>query len=173
MALATGSGLPAVVVMGVAGCGKSLMGTALAGALGARFIEGDRLHPPESIALMAAGTPLTDEDRAGWLDAVGREIARQRKDRRVVATCSALKRRYRDRLRAHAAPLVFLHLALDPAAARQRVASREGHFMPAGLVDSQFAALEPPQADETALTLDATRPVKELLAEAIALLRAD
>ena len=166
------AGFPPVVVMGVAGCGKSLVGAALAKALGARFLEGDRLHPPENVALMAAGIPLTDENRAGWLDAVGREIAAGlATGDGVAATCSALKRRYRDRLRAAAPSLVFVHLALDPATARERVAARQGHFMPSSLVDSQFADLEAPAADEAALTLDAVRPLDELVREARAFLR--
>jgi len=89
----------------------------------------------------------------------------------VVATCSALKRGYRDRLRGFCPDIVFLYLEIDPATARRRVASRKGHFMPASLVDSQFAILEAPAADETALTVDATRPVDDIVAEAASLLR--
>lgn len=167
------SRLPPVAVMGVAGSGKSVVGAALAQALGACFIEGDRLHPAENVARMAAGKPLTDDDRAGWLDAVGREIAAKAADGAgVVAACSALKRRYRDRLRGFAPSLVFLHLSLDPDTARRRVLGREGHFMPPSLVDSQFADLEPPEPDEAALTLDALRPVGDLVEAAVAFVRA-
>ena len=161
-----------IVVMGVAGCGKSFVGAALAQALDARFIEGDRLHPEENIALMAAGTPLTDENREGWLNAVGHEIAAgMASGDRIVATCSSLKRRYRNRLRAIVPSLVFVHLALTPEAARERVAARKDHFMPTSLVDSQFADLEPPSADEAAIRLEAVRPLAELVRDATAFLR--
>lgn len=158
--------------MGVAGCGKSAVGTALAAALGAVFIEGDRLHPPENVARMARGEPLTDQLREGWLDAIGERIAASvGQGEGVVAACSALKRSYRDRLGRFCPEIVFLYLEIDPATARQRVGNRKGHFMPASLVDSQFAILEPPTADERALTLDATRPVDELVAAAVRLIR--
>jgi gluconokinase len=153
--------------MGVAGSGKSVVGAALAEALGARFIEGDRLHPPENVERMASGLPLTDADREGWLDTIGREVARAASRREgAVAACSALKRVYRDRLRGHCATIAFVHLQIDPATARQRVSGRKGHFMPASLVESQFAALEPPAADEEILTLDASRPVAEIVSTA-------
>lgn len=158
--------------MGVAGCGKSIVGKGLAAGLGAAFIEGDRLHPPENVARMARGEPLTDALRAGWLDAIGGQIAASiGKGQSVVATCSALKRGYRDRLRGFCQEVVFVYLEIDPATARRRVASRKGHFMPASLVDSQFAILEAPAADETALTLDARRPVADIVAKAIGLLQ--
>jgi gluconokinase len=160
--------LPPVVVMGVAGCGKSVVGAALAEALGARFVEGDRLHPLENVAKMSAGKPLDDADRAGWLDAIGREVAGEVADgRRAVAACSALKRRYRDALRARTPSLVFVHLALDPETARLRVLSRKSHFMPPSLVDSQFADLEPLQADEAGVTLDALQPLPAVVAAAV------
>ena len=163
---------PAIVVMGVAGCGKSAVGIALAAALGAVFIEGDRLHPPENVARMASGEPLTDQLRQGWLDAIGERIAAlMGQGEGVVAACSALKRSYRERLSGFCPDVVFLYLEIDPATARQRVGNRKGHFMPASLVDSQFAILEPPAADERALTLDATRPVGDLVAEAARLIR--
>jgi len=166
-----GSASPAIVVMGVAGCGKSAVGIALAATLNAIFIEGDRLHPPENVARMASGEPLTDQLREGWLDAIGERIAASvGKGQGVVAACSALKRSYRDRLRALYPDIVFLYLEIDPATARRRVASRKGHFMPASLVDSQFAILEPPGRDERALTIDATRPVADAVADAIRLL---
>jgi gluconokinase len=165
------SRLPPLVVMGVAGCGKSVVGAALARVLGVGFVEGDAFHPSKNIARMASGIPLDDAHRAGWLDAVAAEIAsRTAQGATVIATCSALKRRYRDRLRGRNPGLVFLHLALDREAAYERVQARGGHFMPASLVDSQFADLEPPSADETALTLDATLPVDGLVAEAAAFL---
>jgi gluconokinase len=162
---------PVAVVMGVAGCGKSVVGAGLAEALGCRFIEGDRLHPPQNVARMASGQPLTDAHREGWLDAVGAQLSEAaRAGSGGVAACSALKRTYRDRLRRLCPGLVFVHLAIDRETARQRVGRRKGHFMPAALVESQFADLEPPTADEVALTLDGTRPVAELVAAAAAFL---
>lgn len=153
----------AVVMMGVTGSGKSVVGTALATRLGARFIEGDGLHPPENIARMSAGIALTDADRAGWLDRIAAAIvAETAVGHAVVATCSALKRRYRDQLRAAVPNLLFVYLDIDRATAHRRVEARKHHFMPASLVDSQFADLEPPAADEEALRLDATRDVGEL-----------
>jgi gluconokinase len=164
--------LPPVVVMGVSGCGKTAVGTALAQALGATFVEGDRLHPLENVARMSAGIPLTDADRAGWLDAIGTEMAAHAaRGSAVVAACSALKRRYRDALRAQLPAAVFVHLRLEPALARMRVGMRRTHFMPASLVESQFAALEPPEDDEAALELDASRPVEDLVREAGAWVR--
>jgi gluconokinase len=163
---------PAVVVMGVSGAGKTLIGEALASAIGARFIEGDQLQPPENVARMAAGLPLTDELRAGWLERVGAEIAAARAAGvPAVAACSALKRAYRDRLRKLNPSLVFIHLELDPETARARVATRKGHFMPASLVDSQFATLEPPDLDELAFSLNALRPVEDLVDRAASFIR--
>jgi len=161
-----------IVVMGVAGCGKTAVGEALASTTGAVFIEGDDLHPPENVASMARGEPLDDDMRAGWLDAIGRKIARTAEEgNRAVVACSALKRSYRDRLRGFGGDLLFLYLKIDPATARARVAARKGHFMPASLVDSQFAILEEPQPDEAALVLDATRSVEDLAGQAACLLR--
>lgn len=159
------SGNPALVVMGVSGCGKTAVGTALARAIGAQFIEGDRLHPPENVARMARGEPLTDELRAGWLDAVGQAVrAAMLGDEGAVAACSALKRIYRDRLRRSEPSIVFVHLVISREEAFRRVAGRRGHYMPASLVDSQFATLEPPSADETAFSVSAERPVDEIVA---------
>jgi gluconokinase len=160
-----------VVVMGVAGCGKSVVGEALAARLGWRMIEGDRLHPPANVERMSAGLPLTDEHRWGWLDAIGAKIgAAEREGAGAVAACSALKRKYRDRLRGFAGSILFIHLAVDKATASRRVASRQGHFMPASLVDSQFADLEPPGAGEEAITLDGGQPVAETVAGTLAAL---
>ncbi len=154
----------AAVVMGVAGCGKTVVGEALATKLGCHFIEGDRLHPPENVARMAGGQPLTDSHREGWLDAVGESIAMAVADgSAAVAACSALKRIYRDRLRDKCRGIVFIYLDVDKATAQRRVSRRKGHFMPASLVESQFADLEPPSADEAALTLNTSRPIAELV----------
>jgi gluconokinase len=160
-----------VVVMGVAGCGKTVVGEALAARLGWHMIEGDRLHPPANVERMSAGLALTDQHRWGWLDAIGAEIAAAERDGAgAIAACSALKRKYRDRLRGFVRPILFIHLAVDKATASQRVASRQGHFMPASLVDSQFADLEPPGAGEAAITLDAGQPVADIVARALAAL---
>ena len=154
-----------IVLMGVSGCGKTTVGLALAERLGARFVEGDQLHPQTNVAKMAAGIPLTDADRWPWLDAVGAALAGSAP---VVASCSALKRSYRDRLRVQAgAPLNVLHLAGDRAALAQRMAERPGHYMPVSLLDSQLATLEPPPADE-ALTLSIDMPVDRMVDTAIA-----
>ncbi|MER9399103.1 gluconokinase [Mesorhizobium sp. M0615] len=168
---ATGSVPRAIVVMGVAGCGKSAVGKALAAEEGAVFVECDRLHPPENVARMASGEPLTDQLREGWLDAIGERIADLTgSGQSVVAACSALKRSYRDRLRGFRRDIDFIYLKIDPATAKQRVANRKGHFMPASLVESQFAILEPPGADERALTADATLPVAEIVTAVASLL---
>lgn len=159
---------PAIVVMGVAGCGKTAVGEALAGALGAGFIEGDRLHPPENVARMARGEPLTDALREGWLDAIGEHIAASvAGKRKAVAACSALKRTYRERLSRFCPEIIFLYLKIDREIAWRRVANRKGHFMPASLVDSQFATLEEPAADERAVTVDGTRSVAGILKEIV------
>jgi gluconokinase len=162
-----------LVVMGVSGCGKTSVGRALAQALGTGFIEGDELHPPASVAKMAAGTPLTDADRAGWLAEIGRRLAQAHAaDQRLVVSCSALKRSYRDGLRAACPGLLFVHLQGPADLLRQRLLKRTGHYMPPSLLDSQLATLEPPAADEAALTLDIHPPTAEVVATALAQLRA-
>ena len=154
--------------MGVSGSGKTVVGSALAEALGGRFAEGDRFHPPENISRMAAGMPLRDEDRWGWLDALAVEIAQaERQGETLVVACSALKRIYRDRLRRASRNLRFVYLEIGRDAAAARVAARKGHFMPASLIDSQFADLQPPTPDEGPLKLDATRNPGELAALAV------
>ena len=158
-----------VIVMGVSGSGKTVVGSALAEALGGRFAEGDRFHPPENIKRMSAGLPLRDEDRWGWLDAIAIEIGEaERHGEALVVSCSALKRVYRDRLRLASRHLRFVYLEIGRDAAATRVAARKHHFMPASLIDSQFAALEPPTPDEGALTLDAAKDPAELVAYAAA-----
>ncbi|MDN5925812.1 MAG: gluconokinase [Hyphomicrobiales bacterium] len=155
---------PVVVVMGVSGCGKTFVGEKLAGAIGADFLEGDSFHPPENIALMSSGHPLDDAHRAGWLDAIGKRLAEIAEEGdSAVAACSALKRIYRDRLRSHCPRVVFAHLAIDKETARARISGRKGHFMPASLVDSQFADLQPLEPDEAGVTLDGTADVSLLV----------
>ena len=151
------------VVMGVSGCGKSTVGAAFAAAIGGRFIDGDDLHPPENVAKMSAGVPLTDADRWPWLTLVGATLTGD-----GVVGCSALKRAYRDRIRAVAGPVRFLHLAGSKAVIAARMAARPGHFMPLGLLDSQFAALEPPGPDEDAVTVDIDQSLDAIVAALLA-----
>lgn len=153
-----------VVVMGVAGCGKSVVGQQLAQRLGVDLIEGDDFHPPGNIRKMREGTPLTDADRAGWLQRLGQEL--QAHPRGAVLTCSALKRAYRDTLREAVPGLRFLHLALSPHQALERVAARTDHFYPPSLVASQFEALEDPVGEPLVRVLDATQHVERLADEA-------
>ena len=161
---------PVIVVMGVSGCGKSTLGQALAEALGVPYIEGDALHPPRNVALMAAGTPLTDADRAGWLDVIGERLA-QAGDQGAVVACSALRRLYRDRLRAASPGLRLVHLHGDPALLAARIGQRTGHYMPATLLPSQLQTLEPPDPDEAAITLDIAQPPEALVRRALQALR--
>lgn len=143
------------VVMGVSGCGKSEIGARLASRLGIPHVEGDADHPPANIAKMAAGTPLDDADRHGWLLVLQRRIhAAREAGQGLVLSCSALKRAYRDILRQGDPDLVFAHLAGDRNVIANRMQSRPGHFMPVTLLDSQFRDLEPPGDDERAIRLD-------------------
>lgn len=158
-----------VVVMGVAGCGKSEVGGRIAQALRLPLIEGDAFHPRSNIAKMRSGVPLDDDDRAGWLDALSRELADRPQG--AVLTCSALKRAYRDRLRAACPGLRFVHLALPESEAQRRVASRPGHFYPPALVASQFAALEDPAGEPGVIAVDACLPLDEVAARAVSALR--
>lgn len=143
---------PVIVVMGVSGSGKSTVGALLAERLGVPYAEADDFHPPANIAKMSAGYPLDDSDREPWLDAIGDWIA-ARRGRGGVVSCSALRRRYRDRLRTHAPDLFFLHLDGSPELIAARLSTRMQHFMPSGLLDSQFAALEPLQDDESGIAV--------------------
>lgn len=134
--------------MGVSGCGKSSVGAELARLLGAEFVDGDDLHPAANRAKMASGTPLTDEDRWPWLDLIAERLAAGLADERgVVVACSALRRAYRDRLRAAGAGVRFVHLRVGEAEVEARLRRRRGHFFPAALVASQFATLEEPRPE--------------------------
>ena len=146
-----------VVVMGVSGSGKSTLARALAERLGVPFGEADEFHPRSNVASMAAGVPLTDEDRWGWLDDVAAWMAdHARAGRSTVVSCSALKRAYRDRLRRGVGgAVVFVHVSAPPELLRERMRSRPGHFMPASLLDSQLDTLESLQPDEPGTVLDA------------------
>lgn len=151
-----------IVVMGVSGSGKTTVGRVLAERLGVPYAEADEFHPAANVEKMAAGHPLTDEDRWPWLRTIGEWIT-ERAGRGGVVTCSALKRGYRDLLRSAAPGEVwFLHLAGDRAVIADRLGARTGHFMPAALLDSQFADLEPLAADEPGLTVDVARSPEEI-----------
>jgi gluconokinase len=156
--------MSAWVLMGVSGCGKSEVGERLALALGAEFIEGDRFHPAGNVRKMSAGIPLTDADRAGWLEQLAGELARAcASGRDVVMACSALKRAYRDRLRASGCKLRFVHLNGSRAVIAARMGARAGHYMPLSLLDSQLHDLEPLQADEDGMVLDVEASLEELV----------
>ena len=155
-----------VVVMGVAGTGKTTIGPLLAARLGVPYAEGDDFHPPANIAKMSAGTPLTDEDRRPWLDAIG-SWAHGRAELGGVVSCSALKRSYRDRLRAEAPGVVFVHLAGDRSLIEDRMSHRQGHFMPTALLDSQFATLQPLQEDEAGVVVDVSGSPEEITGRAV------
>ncbi|MGV3727002.1 gluconokinase [Hydrogenophaga sp.] len=149
-----------LVVMGVAGCGKSSLGQLCAQALGLPLLEGDDFHSAGNVAKMRSGTPLSDDDRAAWLDALAAEL--QAHPQGVVLTCSALKRRYRDRLRAATPGLRFVFLELTQEQARERVAARPAHLFPVSLVASQFATLEDPRDEPGVLPLDASQSLQDL-----------
>jgi len=169
--MALGAEALRVVVMGVSGCGKSTVGAALAEGLGLRFVEGDALHPPRNVALMAAGTPLTDEDRHDWLQAVAATLAAA-EGAGVVVSCSALKRSYRDLLRASAPDLKLVHLRGEPALLAERLHARKGHYMPPSLLQSQFDTLEVPTADESVYSADVEQSPSMLVAQLLHRLRA-
>lgn len=159
-----------LVFMGVAGCGKSSLGSSVASALRLPWIEGDDFHSAESQQRMRDGMPLTDALRAGWLDALGRQLAAHPDG--AALSCSALKRAYRDTLRAHAPGLRFVFLQVTPAESLRRVTARAGaHLFPPSLVDSQFATLESPVGEPGVLAVDATRPQQQLIAEVLAWVR--
>jgi gluconokinase len=169
-----------IVIMGVAGCGKSEIGQRVAERLAVPLIEGDAFHPPESVAKMRDGVPLTDADRAGWLDLLGKKLA---SSDGAVLTCSALRRVYRDKLRQAlllqaaplplptparlSMPLLFLFLNVDEPTAQARVAARASHFYPASLVASQFATLEDPMGEPQVLTVDATLQPEKITEHAV------
>ena len=155
---------PLVVVMGVSGSGKSTVGTALARRLGVDFEDGDDLHPPANVAKMRSGQALDDEDRYPWLEAVGDWLAQREGDGGVMV-CSSLKRRYRDQLRRHSDRIEFLHLDGDKWVIARRQADRPGHFMPASLLDSQFATLEPLGPDEAGTVVDVDQPVEQIVGD--------
>lgn len=156
-------------MMGVSGSGKSTIGAALARALGITFVEGDEYHPAENVERMALGVPLTDDDRVPWLRSVGVRI-REAKDAGtgLVVSCSALKRSYRDILRAEVGELRFIFLQGQRAVIAERLGGRRGHFMPPSLLDSQFATLEEPSPNEGAWVCDIREAPQDLVAALVA-----
>jgi gluconokinase len=156
------------VVMGVCGSGKSLIGGLLARALDMEFVEGDVHHSPENVARMSVGIPLRDEDRLAWLAAIATRLDEARRgDLGLVVSCSALKRGYRDVLRAGRADIRFVYLEGDRALLEQRLAGRRGHFMPSSLLDSQLAILEPPFPDEHAWVCEISEPPDVIVARLV------
>ena len=159
-----------MVLMGVSGSGKTAVGTALAARLGIRYRDGDDLHPPENIAKMSRGEPLDDADRWPWLAKVGRALAAS--DGPTIIGCSALKRSYRSHIAQEAGgPVVFIHLAGSREVIEARMKARKGHFMPPALLASQFAALEPPGADENAIAVDIDQPLDAVVDAIVAKLK--
>jgi gluconokinase len=153
------------VIMGVAGTGKSTVGAALAHALDLAFVEGDAYHPASNVQRMAAGMPLTDADRAPWLEALAARLrAAEEAGAGLVMACSALKRSYREVLRTGAPGITFIYLHGDRELLSGRLAQRRDHFMPPSLLDSQLAALEPPTSDEDAWTYDVGLTPREIVA---------
>lgn len=161
-----------IVVMGVSGTGKTSIAHALRDQLGWSFVEGDDLHPAENIQKMSAGIPLTDEDRAPWLARIATWI-KDADDRgeHTIVTCSALKRTYRDVLREAAPGVLFVHLTGPRETIAERMKHREGHFMPTSLLDSQFAILEPLEADEAGVLVDISGTPEQVATAALAALR--
>ena len=156
---------PVVVLMGVSGAGKTTVGRLLAGLLDAEFAEGDAFHPTNNIAKMSNGTPLDDADRLPWLNAIAASIDRARGNGRgMVVTCSALKRAYRDILIGKRAGVALVYLSGSRDLIGRRLGGRKGHFMPPQLLESQFAALQEPGADERAIVVDVTASPKKIAA---------
>jgi gluconokinase len=155
--------------MGVSGAGKTTVGHRLAAAAHVPFVDGDDLHPAASVRKMAAGIPLTDADRAPWLQRVGEVLTSASG---VVVACSALRRAYRDAIRAAAPDVMFVQLEVDPGELDARMRARRDHYMPASLLPSQLAALEPLGADEAGVVVDAAGPPAEVVARVRAALSA-
>ncbi len=159
----------AAVMMGVASSGKTTLGEALAKRLGVMFVEGDALHAQENVAKMSRGIALTDDDRWPWLARVGASL---KGPEGCIASCSALKRVYRQRIiEAAGRPVSFIHLYGPRQILESRIGRRKGHFMPASLLDSQLATLEKPGADERAITIDIAQPLEAQVAQATQFLR--
>ena len=170
-----------IVVMGVSGCGKTSVGMELARVFGARFIDGDDLHPAANKAKMSAGIPLNDDDRWPWLDTVGKVLSHDSSvdaadaygasANGTIVACSALKKVYRERILAAAPGTVFIHLNGSREVLAGRLGNRKGHFMPASLLDSQLAILEPLGPLEPGFVVDIDQPVSAIVSAAAAALR--
>jgi carbohydrate kinase (thermoresistant glucokinase family) len=157
--------MKAIVVMGVAGCGKSTVGAALAEQLGCAYVEGDDLHDEANIKKMSSGQSLTDADRLPWLQRIGRQLADSGEP--LVVSCSALRRTYRDTIRQAAGkPVLFIHLAAPQSLIAERMSARRDHFMPTTLLDSQFQTLEPLAEDEAGAVVDISQAPDQCVAEA-------
>src|SRR5262245_4185630 len=157
--------------MGVSGTGKTTLAGALAASLRCDLLEGDDLHPPANVAKMSRGEPLTDDDRRPWLDAIGHWIdVRRASGQRAVVTCSALRRAYRDHLRDGRPGVRFCHVTVSPEALEHRLETRAGHYMPASLLPSQLATLEPLERDEPGVTISGAGTPDEVLRRALAAL---
>jgi carbohydrate kinase (thermoresistant glucokinase family) len=167
----TDSEAPLIVVMGVSGSGKSTIGALIANKLAVPFVDADSLHPTSNIEKMAAGQPLTDDDRWPWLAKVGQVLAGAGDDGLVMA-CSALKRKYRDAILAEAPRALFVHLSGSKEVLASRVEGRSGHFMPTTLLDSQLATLEPLASDEPGVVVDIAPDVATIVADAATRVRA-
>ena len=153
-----------MVIMGVAGSGKTTIGEALAGAISATYVDGDQLHPEANIAKMSAGIPLADADRWPWLAEVGETLKPGTTP--IIVGCSALKRAYRDFITERAgAPVLFIYLDGSRELITQRMRERTGHFMPTSLLDSQFATLEVPDKDENAIAVPIDATLDEIVAD--------
>jgi gluconokinase len=165
---------PAIIVMGVSGSGKSSVGQALATRLGLAYVEGDSLHPASNVEKMSKGIPLTDEDRMPWLDLIGERLhAKVKRHEGVVITCSALKKSYRDRLRAAAGGhLFFAYLEGSKALLTKRMGERKGHFMPAALLESQLGTLEVPTGEPGVVTVNIDNTVHGIVDAAVEALAA-
>jgi gluconokinase len=157
-----------IVVMGVSGSGKSTVGAALAQRLRVPFADADDFHPLANVAKMTSGQPLNDDDRYPWLEAIGNWLAEHCESGGVMS-CSALKRKYRDQLRRCCPDVVFLHLTGTPEVISRRQASRPGHFMPASLLASQFATLEPLRPDERGVAIDVDQDIDSIVETYLAL----
>jgi gluconokinase len=158
--------MPAVVVMGVSGCGKSTVAARLAEMLGWDFAEADRFHSAANVEKMRSGIPLNDEDRGPWLDAIAAWIESERTSgRSCVVACSALKRRYRKRLSGGRADVRFVFLSGPYDMVAARLEGRSGHYMPLSLLQSQFDALEPPGPEENPIVVSIALPVDEIVGE--------
>lgn len=155
-----------IVVMGVSGSGKTTVAAMLAGALGARFLEGDDVHPRANVEKMKSGTPLTDADRLPWLQSIAREIDVWREQgEKGVVTCSALKRAYRAIIIGDRPEVVLVYLRGSRDLIQHRMAARHEHFMPVGLLDSQFTTLQEPEPDESPIVVDIHGGPSDIVAE--------